>query len=206
MISTAVIPRLCKLLEDGALDVYSEKHVRRVIELSEEVEASLDNGNMKFQVHIFSPVRLCYLTKFSFVRQSLLHSVLATFKKAVTDTETLIVKYTSSSSASGTRAPSFHPDAIPARNRFLARRIKLLQNLLKWRKYTGERFGVGQLTGKFVDECLLNVAEGSWDHGQAVIEQVNLALEVFKIIMTDVFLRYLACFPLRFRAPDFGLA
>ena len=50
MISTAVIPMICKLLEGGALDVYSLKHTRRVIDLCEEIEASVEEGNLKFQV------------------------------------------------------------------------------------------------------------------------------------------------------------
>ena len=50
MISTAVIPMICKVIEGGALDVYSQKHIVRMIDLAEEIEASLDQGNIKFQV------------------------------------------------------------------------------------------------------------------------------------------------------------
>ena len=50
MISTAVIPMICKVIEGGALDVYSQKHIVRMIDLAEEIEASLDPGNIKFQV------------------------------------------------------------------------------------------------------------------------------------------------------------
>ena len=52
MISTAVIPRICKLLESGALDVYSKHHIRRAIDLFQEVEASVDGENTKLQVPI----------------------------------------------------------------------------------------------------------------------------------------------------------
>lgn len=50
MISTAIIPRLCKVIEGGALDVYSEQHVKRMVDLAEEVEATMEEGNIKFQV------------------------------------------------------------------------------------------------------------------------------------------------------------
>jgi GC-rich sequence DNA-binding factor len=50
MVSTAIIPRICKLLEGGALDVYSEHHLRRIIDLFEEVEASVEGDNAKLQV------------------------------------------------------------------------------------------------------------------------------------------------------------
>ena len=50
MISSAIIPRLCKLVEGGALDVYSARHIRRMVHLAEEVEASVEDGNAKLQV------------------------------------------------------------------------------------------------------------------------------------------------------------
>lgn len=50
MISTAVIPLICKLVDGGALDVYSSKHIRRMVDLAEEVEASVEQGSGKFQV------------------------------------------------------------------------------------------------------------------------------------------------------------
>ncbi|CAK5284124.1 unnamed protein product [Mycena citricolor] len=48
MISTVVIPRLCKLLECGVFDVYSDAECRRMSDLAEEIEASIDAGNTKF--------------------------------------------------------------------------------------------------------------------------------------------------------------
>ena len=50
MVSTTMIPRLCRLIEGGAFDVYSARHVRRMIDLAEEVEASVEDGNAKLQV------------------------------------------------------------------------------------------------------------------------------------------------------------
>ena len=55
MVSTTVIPMICKVIEGGALDVYSLKHIMRMVDLAEEIEASLDPGNIKFQVRfVFS--------------------------------------------------------------------------------------------------------------------------------------------------------
>jgi hypothetical protein len=52
MISTAVIPRLCKLIEGGGFDPYSAKHVRRMVDLAEQVEASVARDNLKFHVSL----------------------------------------------------------------------------------------------------------------------------------------------------------
>ncbi|PPQ72250.1 hypothetical protein CVT26_006977, partial [Gymnopilus dilepis] len=141
MISTAVIPLVCKILDNGALDVYSTRHVRRMIDLAEEIEASIDPDNNKFQL--------------------LLKSVLTAFDKAISENEASITKYTSSH---GT-LPGFNPLAIPSRRRFLNRNVKLLKNLLRWRKYGKERFGLGGLVTRLVERSILVVAETGWEAG-----------------------------------------
>jgi GC-rich sequence DNA-binding factor len=50
MISTALIPRLCKIVEGGAFDAYSTKGVRRLRDLAEQLEASVEGDGTKFQV------------------------------------------------------------------------------------------------------------------------------------------------------------
>lgn len=50
MISTAIVPRLCKIIEGGAFDPYSAKGLRMIVNLAEQVEASLERNNQKFQV------------------------------------------------------------------------------------------------------------------------------------------------------------
>ena len=83
------------------------------------------------------------------------------FQVAIVETETLLSKYkTAQQSVFG-----FNPEAIPGRRRFLSRRVKLLRNLLRWRKYTGERFGLGLLVGRLVEGCILGVSESGWDVG-----------------------------------------
>ncbi|KAJ6621800.1 nineteen complex-related protein 2-domain-containing protein [Mycena sp. CBHHK59/15] len=151
MISTAIIPRICKLTEGGAFDVYSDANVRRMVDLAEEVEATVEPGNAKFLM--------------------LLKSVMTVFQAAITDTENLVAKYKLASSSSG--AAGFNPDSIPARTRFLNRRTKLLRNLLKWRKYTGERFGIGQAISRLVDGCMTDIARGGWDGGQMFIDETH---------------------------------
>lgn len=54
MISTAVIPRLCRLLEQGALDPYSATDMRKLIDLAEQIELSVEKNNLKFEVRLFS--------------------------------------------------------------------------------------------------------------------------------------------------------
>jgi GC-rich sequence DNA-binding factor len=51
MISTAIVPQLCKVIENGAFDPYSAKSLRRMLELAEQVEAYVDGDNAKFQVN-----------------------------------------------------------------------------------------------------------------------------------------------------------
>ena len=82
------------------------------------------------------------------------------FQAAVNDTEILLPKYTSLSGTQG-----FDPEAIPARRRFLARRVKLLKNMLRWRKFTGEMFGLDRLVSRLIENCFMSVAEGGWDVG-----------------------------------------
>lgn len=53
MLSTAIIPRLCKIIEGGTLNVYSGHHIRRMVHMVEELELNLEPGSTKFQVNIF---------------------------------------------------------------------------------------------------------------------------------------------------------
>jgi GC-rich sequence DNA-binding factor len=83
------------------------------------------------------------------------------FKEAVKSTYALLAP---SFGPSNPGAP-FDPQSIPARRRFLTRRGKLLTNILKWRKYTGERFGLGETVTSLIKGCILPVAERGWDVG-----------------------------------------
>ena len=51
MVLTAIVPRLCKIIEGGGFDPYSMKDVRTVADLVEQVEIAVrDTANLKFQV------------------------------------------------------------------------------------------------------------------------------------------------------------
>ncbi|TFK73624.1 hypothetical protein BDN72DRAFT_893804 [Pluteus cervinus] len=141
MISTAVIPWMCRVIEGGALDVYSQGHIRRVIDLADEVGASIEGENAKFQ--------------------ALIKSVFSVFQNAVAETEKLVAQYRDID-----RRVPFNPEAIPARQRFVARRIKLLRNLIRWRKYAGERFGLGRLVDRIlVEGSTIEILHEGWDIG-----------------------------------------
>ncbi|CCL98857.1 uncharacterized protein FIBRA_00863 [Fibroporia radiculosa] len=139
MISTVIIPRLCKLIEGGCFDPYSTRNVRALMDLVEQIEASVEKDGLKFEM--------------------ILKSTLSIFQGAVTATDTILGPYLALNN------PRFDPGAIPARRRILARRYKLLRNLLQWRKYTGERFGIGHLAQTLVESSMLPVAESGWEVG-----------------------------------------
>ncbi|GBE83032.1 nineteen complex-related protein 2-domain-containing protein [Sparassis latifolia] len=139
MISTAVIPRLCKLIEAGGFDPYSAKDLRKLTDLAEQVEASVEKDNFKFEL--------------------LLKSVYIVLQAAVASTESFLPSYLALSKS------RFDPEAIPARRRFLTRQCKLLYNIINWRKYSGEKYGIGQLATRLVDSCMLPVADSGWEVG-----------------------------------------
>jgi GC-rich sequence DNA-binding factor len=55
MVATAVVPRVCKMLEGGALDAYSAGDVRRLVDLAEQLEMSVERSHLKFQVGALHP-------------------------------------------------------------------------------------------------------------------------------------------------------
>ena len=52
MITTALVPRFCRIIEGGGLDPYSAKDIRRLVDLFEEIEVSVDKQNQKFEVSL----------------------------------------------------------------------------------------------------------------------------------------------------------
>lgn len=151
MISTVVIPRLSMIIQGGGMDPYSAKDVRRVVDLAEEIGLSVEKNHIKFQV--------------------LLKAVCACFQRAVTEWEALTQQYLAQNN------PSFDPEAIPARRRVLSRQRKLLTGLLTWRKYTGERFGLGVSAEKLVRDCMLPLAETGWEvGGESIMRTVGSML------------------------------
>lgn len=98
----------------------------------------------------------------------LLKAVYTIFNEAVTATETELVPFVA------LNQPRFDPAAIPARRRFLARRHKLLRNLLQWRRYAGDRYGLGNLATRLVTGSMLPVAETGWEvGGEEIMRKVS---------------------------------
>lgn len=100
-----------------------------------------------------------------------LKSALAPFRTAVTDMENALAPFLA------LNQPRFDPEAIPARRRVLTRQRKLLSNILRWRKYTGDLFGIGQLATRLVENCVLPVAESGWEvGGEECVQKVGSRL------------------------------
>ncbi|TCD70747.1 hypothetical protein EIP91_001776 [Steccherinum ochraceum] len=147
MITTAVIPRICKILEGGGFDPYSAKHVRRLVDLAEEVEVSVPKENPKFEL--------------------ILKSIFNAFQVAVKALEATLPNYLA------LNRPRFDPEAIPARRRYLTRQLKLLHNIIRWRKYAGDKYGLGLLISSLVSDCMFPAAEGGWEvGGEEVMQKV----------------------------------
>ncbi|KAJ3556790.1 hypothetical protein NM688_g1824 [Phlebia brevispora] len=143
MISTAIIPRISKMIESGAFDPYSVKDTRSLVDVAEQIESSVERDNLKFQILLKAPFTV--------------------FQRAVAVTETALTPYLALNN------PRFDPEAIPARRRYLTRQYKLLSNMLRWRKYAGERFGLGNLITTLLTKCMLPIAESGWDVGGEII-------------------------------------
>lgn len=103
------------------------------------------------------------------------------FEDAVQSTESTFAPYFA------VNKPRFDPEAIPARRRVLTRCYKLLQNLLQWRKFSGERFGVGRLASRLVDSCMIPVAESGWEVGGEECMRKVCAFYLFLTLSDAVF-------------------
>lgn len=89
----------------------------------------------------------------------LLKSVSLAFQAVVDTEEELIGPYFRVNQA------RFDPETIPARKRYLNRRVKLVQTLLRWRKHFGKGPGIEGLVKRVVDVVIIPVAEGGWEVG-----------------------------------------
>lgn len=83
------------------------------------------------------------------------------FQRVIEDTLTLVLPALDPSNP----PPPFDPESVPARRRFLVRRIKLLINLLAWRKAAGTIVGLDDLARRLLVDVMLKVAYGGWEVG-----------------------------------------
>ncbi len=91
-----------------------------------------------------------------------LKTVLSVFQNAVNDFMSLQEPFLVQDN------PPFHPEAIPARKRVLARQEKLMTNIIRWRRYTRSLFGIDEVAKSFLVDCILPVARSGWDVGGEV--------------------------------------
>jgi len=133
MVATMFCPKLCAFLDNGALNPYSLKQVRRLREICEEVEVYVPKDDIKYK--------------------AILQAAASCFGRAVDETA-LLVRSSLQSSKPLLRGASPYPTKEEARQRFINRRLKLLRNLLLWRKHAGDLFGTGNLIGHLVDGSL----------------------------------------------------
>lgn len=99
-----------------------------------------------------------------------------TFQVAIDSTESAMSHYLA------LNQPRFDPEAIPARRRFLNRRLKLMRNLIGWRKYAGNKYGVDLLAMRLLEQCMLPAAESGWEVGG------EESLRKVRAMITDVIL------------------
>ncbi|KAI5121072.1 hypothetical protein M0805_008586 [Coniferiporia weirii] len=176
MISTAVVPRLCKVIRGGAFDPYSAKHVRILIDLAEQVEASASQDKFEY----------------------LLKSVATSFHQSVENAVTISRPYFESGNIA-----KFDPEAIPARRRFLMCQYKLVSNLVRWRKYAGEKFGVGEMVGRLMNECIRPAAESGWEvGGEDVMQKACLCAHSLLPVLTANSLQLAKVVPPELRQTD----
>jgi len=86
-------------------------------------------------------------------------SVHTVFDSAISNAEVLLAPFVK------LNRPRFDPEAAPARQRLLSRAIKLLENMLRWRKYASDKHAVGRVCGRLVNDCILPIAESGWEVG-----------------------------------------
>jgi GC-rich sequence DNA-binding factor len=96
-----------------------------------------------------------------------LKSVYSVFERSVSASESLMAPFVA------LNRPVFDPDAIAARQRLLRHAAKFLDTLIRWRKYTGEKLGIGDLCIRHMNNIVLPIAESGWEvGGEEIARQV----------------------------------
>ena len=96
-----------------------------------------------------------------------------TFREAVESSEKTLIPFLERNQS------LFEPESFSARRRFLMRRYKLVSNMVKWRKHTGERFGIGELVRKVIIDAMTPTARTGWDvGGQEIMRKVRFCVSL----------------------------
>ncbi|WWD20108.1 hypothetical protein CI109_104583 [Kwoniella shandongensis] len=140
MTSSAVVPLLTKAFEAGAYDPYSAKQTRRAVDLADVVAELMGKDSRKYT--------------------ALLKAVLLVYHSHLLELSTSINSVTAHNSLP---PPGFNPESRPAMERYVRRRIKLLKNILLWRREAPQE--VRELVIRLVGEVLRPVLSRCWDGG-----------------------------------------
>lgn len=98
----------------------------------------------------------------------LLKSIHIAFSGATSNAEDLLSPFLE------LNASPFDPQAAPTRERLLSRTTKLVENMLRWRKYTGDRHDIDKMCVRLLNDWILPVAESGWEvGGERKVSQVT---------------------------------
>lgn len=151
MVSKAVVPRLIKAFDGGGYDPYSAPQTRRAIDLLDVVAELTGKDSKKYQ--------------------SLLKSVLGVFQAHIFELASAVA---GAAGPAAIKAPPYNPAARSAMFRFVRRRLKLIRNLLLWKRTApGE---VQDLIARIISVVLRPVVARTWEGGGEDIAQKVLTV------------------------------
>ncbi|ODN78431.1 hypothetical protein L202_04069 [Cryptococcus amylolentus CBS 6039] len=140
MVSSAVVPLLTKTFEAGAYDPYSAPQTRRAVDLADVVAELTGKDSRKFT--------------------ALLKAVLTVFHEHLISLSTSIAQATAFDAI---QPPAFDPATRTEMERYVRRRIKLLKNILLWKREAPQE--VRELVVRLVGEVLRPILSRHWDGG-----------------------------------------
>jgi len=165
MVTTAVIPRLSQNFSNGGFDPYSSRQMRRLVDLIEQVEVCVEKTDRKFI--------------------ALLKSINNPFCEAIAVTRKLL----DAALRAGSSNVGFDPQSIPARRRFMVRQLKLLVNLITWRRLASDalELEIDDVIKRFINEVLTPVANTGWEvGGEEMLQKAKGALPRDLILIVNV--------------------
>lgn len=153
MVNDAVVPLLIKAFENGAYDPYSTPQTRRAIDLLEVVEGLAGKDSRKFTVS----TALVSISPLIDAPQALLKAATTSIASHI---NLLSDNIAACQHPQATQRPAFDPSSRPALQRYIRRRIKLLRNVLLWRRAAPE--DIRAQTAILCRNVLRPVLEKSW--------------------------------------------
>jgi GC-rich sequence DNA-binding factor len=155
MVSRAVVPLLVKAFENGAYDPYSAPQTRRAVDLADVVSELTGKDSRKFTV---CPTNsLCGIEADD---QSFLKAILMVYHHHIVD---LAASVQQAAAPTAIPPPAFDPASRTSMERFVRRRLKLIKNILLWRRQSMNE--ARELITRIVNDVLRPVMERAWDGG-----------------------------------------